>query len=133
MFEKVKVVSIPRETVEKYLEGYYKPTYKIDEDIQPGFWDAVISLCNDAETDISELINQTEIGEYCVKLGATSLNHVSKLDYRAENPEQLAKYTAESIRENETNDINLLKVDIFLIKKKMEDWEEKLKKVSLLF
>ena len=124
MSEKSKIVSIPRETVEKYIEGYYKPQYRIEETIQANFWEAVCLLCQDTSADVSTLIDlsETTAAQFCVDLREET-----------EKVIQLAKNIANEIRENETADIDLIRADIFLMKKKMEKWEEKLKKISLLF
>lgn len=54
------IKSVPKEVSEKYIEGYFKKKYPIDESKQPFFWEAVKKLCEDASADVSELINEKE-------------------------------------------------------------------------
>ena len=90
MSENVKVL-ISREIIEGYFQSYYKFKWKIDETIQPNFWEAVILLCNNANADISQLIDDSAEAQYCVGDFGTRRAHVSEIDDKIKDVNQLAK------------------------------------------
>ena len=116
---------ILREVIEGYFKSYYKYKWRIDETIQPDFWEAVILLCNNLDADVSQLIDDSEEAQYCVGDFGTHRAHVSEIDSKIKDVKQLAKDIATSIYESETTEIS--KLEIFLMKKKMESMKHNMR------
>ena len=111
---------ITRETVDKYINEYYKNKYLIDETVQPKFWEAVILLCCDLKADITGYIN--DVKKFCVRY--TNLTRKSITIYEVRSVTELAKKIAREIRNNELKDIN--KFEYFLLRNKVKDMEKML-------
>lgn len=119
MPEKEKT-TIARETVDKYINEYYKVKYLIDETVQPKFWEAIALLCGDAKADITKYIS--DVKKYCVRY--TNLTRKSVTIYSVRSVTELAKKIAREIRNSELKEIN--KFEYFLLKNKVKDMEETL-------
>lgn len=124
MSENTKVL-IPREVIEGYFQSYYKYKWKIDETIQPNFWEAVILLCNNLDADVSHLIDDSVEAQCCIGDFGKRRAHVSEIDDKIKDVKQLAKDIATSIHESETTEIS--KLEIFLMKKRMESMKRNMR------
>lgn len=117
---KKEKTTIARETVERYINRYYKKHYLIDETVQPKFWEAVILLCNDADADVTEYIDDSK--KFCVQYSNLKRKPVTM--FMVSSVTELAKKIAREIRNSELKDIN--KFEYFLLKNKVKNMEETL-------
>lgn len=53
------MAKVIKKTVEKYINGYFSKRYPIDKKLQPHFWEAVIMLCENIDSDVTSLIDET--------------------------------------------------------------------------
>ena len=104
-----------KEIAQKYIDEYFSKKYRIVESKQPHFWDAVIILCSNLDSDISQLIIENNC--YCI-YGDSRLIHYSDVDENAESVYDMALNIAKTIRESEQRIFS--NVDFFLMKKEIE-------------
>lgn len=121
---KEEKTTIARETVEKYINKYYKIKYLIEESVQPRFWEAVILLCNDLNADITLYIDDRK--KFCVHYSNLMRDPITK--YGVSSVTELAEKIAREIRNSERRDIN--KLEYFLLKKRIRNMEETLETIK---
>ena len=118
--------SVPKETAEKYIELQFKSHYEIDKKRQPHFWDAVITLCEDIDADVSKLINEDEpnclmyyqSGDFYSRGGWIHFS-VSELKGKFDTVTSLAKHIANQIIEEEKKG-PVSRAEFYDLQKKME-------------
>ena len=93
---------------EMYIKEYFKNEYRISEEMQPNFWEAVKKLAVDINADVTNLID--EENSFCVPERRNIFRHISIID-----------------SENKT--VN--PVEVFLLEKRIEALERKVHYIEL--
>lgn len=116
---------------EKYISEYFSKKYQISKKRQPKFWEAVIMLCQDINSDVSSLIDDNQ--EFCCIAGL-GFQHYSCIDTKeatfANSVVDLAKRIANQIIRSES--ANVSSVEFFVLQKKVEEIGKSIKRIDLL-
>lgn len=113
---------------EMYIKEYFKNEYRISEDMQPNFWEAVKKLAVDINTDVTNLID--EENSFCVPEGRRNIfRHISIYDANIKTVTDLAKKIAKKIIDSENKTVN--PVEVFLLEKRIEALERKVHYIEL--
>lgn len=130
---------IPREVAEKYIEQYFKKRWlvkdsvrkllRVNEKLQPNFWEAVILLCEDINTDVSGLEDTSSdykgfflLTRY--KDEEFSIGNAAQEGYFDDSIEtfsDLAKYIALQIIEAESRPADSTNLRLFLLERRVEE------------
>lgn len=122
--------SVPREVAQGYINGYFKKKYRINEKMQPNFWEAVMVLCENKDADISSLID--EDNERCIIVGSRDMHYVygyiSSVEKDVKNLSDFAKKIADQIIKRESTPISSL--EFFILQKQVESMSRELLNVQ---
>lgn len=111
--------TVPREKAKKYVE-YFSSVYEINHRVQPNFWEAVITLCENPNCDVNLLnIDNSDSGKWCA--GRCNISR----EYGVDTVLELAQKISKVIIQNETTPIDPL--EILLINAKLKKLEDTVK------
>lgn len=119
---------VSKEVAEKYIDGYFKKKYPINESDQPNFWDAVKELVTNINADVSTLIDENN--SLCVPVGEYSLVHISQYGKDIRTVTDFAKRIAQQIIESESRPVS--PAEVFLMEKRIEALEESISSCKTL-